>query len=274
MTDAGPLPKKTVIVGAKGRMGAMLDARCRTAAIPVVPVDRPLAGEHLPSACEGAELALLCVPAAALDGVLETLCRFLPADCVLADITSVKVMPMDRMERRWQGPVVGTHPLFGPNPGPVPSPHGEAPDAPESALPVAIVPGTKALPRHVDLVEAFLRALGFGTFRTTAMEHDKAMSLIQGMNFITSLAYFAMLAERPELLHYVTPSFRRRLAAAEKLLTEDAELFAGLFDANPFSHEAVREFRKMLNVAAAGDVDLLCARAQWWWREGAEDPPR
>ena len=61
--------------------------------------------------------------------------------------------------------------------------------------------------------------------------------------------------------------FRRRLRAAEKMLTEDGTMFTGLFEANPYSHEAVRQYRKMLNVAAAGDIELLCRRAQWWWKK-------
>ena len=100
---------------------------------------------------------------------------------------------------------------------------------------------------------------------TTAEKHDQAMARIQNMNFITNLAYFALLAGQEDLLPFLTPSFRRRRNAARKMLTEDAQLFAGLFEANPHSHEAVRQYRQMLNLAAAGDIDLLCRRAQWWW---------
>ena len=97
------------------------------------------------------------------------------------------------------------------------------------------------------------------------------MARIQNMNFITNLTYFAMLAGEDDLLPFLTPSFRRRLHAAGKMLTEDARLFADLFEANTHSHEAVRQYRNMLNLAAAGDVDLLCRRAQWWWKDGQKD---
>ena len=52
-----------------------------------------------------------------------------------------------------------------------------------------------------------------------------------------------------------------------QLTIEDGTMFTGLFEANPYSHEAVRQYRKMLNVAAAGDIELLCRRAQWWWKK-------
>ena len=176
---------------------------------------------------------------------------------MLADITSVKEIPLQQMEKIWAGPVVGTHPLFGPQP------------EPEADQPVAIVPGANAGQEHLELASGFFTALGCRVFGSTAEKHDKAMARIQNMNFITSLAYFALLAGQDDLLPFVTPSFVRRQNAARKMLTEDAHMFAGLFEANPYSYEAVRQYRQMLNLAAAGDIDLLCQRARWWWQDDA-----
>jgi prephenate dehydrogenase len=39
-----------------------------------------------------------------------------------------------------------------------------------------------------------------------------------------------------------------------------------MFEANPYSQDAVRHFRRFLNLAAAGDMDLLQDMAAWWWR--------
>ena len=90
---------------------------------------------------------------------------------------------------------------------------------------------------------------------------------VQNMNFITNLAYFAPGWQGRKTCCPTSPSFRRRLHAAEKMLTEDGTMFTGLFEANPYSHEAVRQYRKMPNAAAAGDIELLCRRAQWWWKK-------
>jgi prephenate dehydrogenase len=248
------LSPKTVIIGARGRMGAMFLGRARKAGLAVAGADQPLTPELLAGACENANLALVCVPAAAFAATLRKVCPHLPPGAVLADITSVKEYPLQQMESLWPGPVVGAHPLFGPVPDP------------ETDLPVAIVPGRKAGAGHLQLTEDFFTALGCRVFQTTAKKHDVAMSRIQGMNFITTLAYFALLAGDDDLLPFLTPSFRRRQNAARKMLTEDARLFAGLFEANPHSHEAVRRYRQMLNLAAAGDIDLLCEKVQWWWK--------
>ena len=250
---------KTVVIGSQGRMGAMLIQRAQAAGLAITGTDVPLTPEKLAHACAGAAMAIICVPAAVFDEVTAAVCPHLPPTAVLADITSVKEQPLRQMERLWAGPVVGTHPLFGPNP--------EA----DAELPVAITPGHNTGPEHLALVEGFFADLGCRTFLTSAEKHDKAMARIQNMNFITSLAYFALLAGQDDLLPFLTPSFRRRLNAARKMLTEDARLFSGLFEANAHSHEAVRQYRQMLNLAAAGDIDLLCERAGWWWQEEAPD---
>ena len=250
-------PVKTVIVGSTGRMGVMLLGRARAAGLTVEGVDVPLTPEILGPACAGADVAIICVPAAVFKEVIAAVCPHLPATAVLTDITSVKEIPLQQMEAAWAGPVVGTHPLFGPQPDP------------EADQPVAIVPGANAGQEHVELASGFFTALGCRVFCSTAEKHDKAMARIQNMNFITSLAYFALLAGQDDLLPFVTPSFVRRQNAARKMLTEDARMFAGLFEANPYSYEAVRQYRQMLNLAAAGDIDLLCQRARWWWQDDA-----
>lgn len=249
---------RTAVVGSRGRMGAMLLARAREAGLAVTGVDQPLTPEALRAALSGADLALLCVPAAVFAEVAEAVTAELAPGAILADITSVKERPLRQMERLWAGPVVGTHPLFGPKADP------------KGDLPVAVVAGKGAEDAHLARVEGFFTALGCRTFRCSAATHDRAMARIQNTNFITNLAYFALLAGEEELLPFLTPSFERRKAAAAKMLTEDAELFGGLFEANAHSHEAVRQYRKMLNVAAGGDIDLLCRRAAWWWDGGAD----
>lgn len=254
MSDSGP--GKVLLIGNRGRMGAMLEERAKAANLCVGGIDQPLCETELGKACADAEVALFCVPAANLEEVLLRVAPFLPAEAVVADITSVKEAPMRQMERHWQGAVVGTHPLFGPKP--------------EDDLPVAITPGKNARESDIEKTEAFFQNIGCRVFRTDAASHDRAMAKIQNMNFITNLAYFAALAGQEDLLPFLTPSFQRRKQAAAKMLGEDAAMFAGLFEANCHSHEAVRQYRRILNLAASGEIDLLCKRAQWWWEPAQE----
>jgi prephenate dehydrogenase len=241
------------LIGSRGRMGSMLLGRLRAAGISAAERDQPLAGAGLGELCAAADLVLLCVPIAAMPEALHTLLPYLNARQVLADIASVKVRPMAQMQAAYSGPVIGTHPLFGP-------------DTP-GELRVAVCPGAQAKEEDIQLVEGLFTRIGCTVFRTTAQEHDEAAAYIPGLNFVTSAAYFAILAEHPEFLPFLTPSFQRRKEAARTMLTEDGPLFEALFEANPAGQDAVRGYRAFLNLAAGGDLSLLRERALWWWND-------
>lgn len=236
-------------------MGQMLQTRLQAVGFPVRGVDLPLDTADIATACADADVIILCVPAAHLRATCVKVVPHIRPGTILADITSVKVQPLADMQKVWDGPVVGTHPLFGPQP------------QEGSDLPVVLTPGAQATATHCAVVEELFTALGCRVFTSTAALHDEAMAAIQGLNFISSVAYFATLAHKEEYLPFLTPSFRRRQEAARKLLTEDAQLFEGLFEANPFSLDLVRQYRSFLSIAAGGDLSLLSERAQWWWPE-------
>jgi prephenate dehydrogenase len=241
------------LIGSRGRMGSMLLQRLRAAGVSATGADQPLADAGLDGLCSAANLILLCVPIVAMPEALRALCPHLRARQVLADIASVKVQPMAHMQEAYAGPVVGSHPLFGP----------ESAGEPR----VAVCPGVQAGEKDIRLVETLFTAIGCTVFRATAREHDEAAAYIQGLNFVTSAAYFAALAEHPEFLPFLTPSFQRRKEAARTMLTADGPLFEALFEANPASQCAVRSYRDFLNLAAGGDLSLLRERALWWWKE-------
>ena len=165
------------------------------------------------------------------------------------------MLPMEQMEAAHRGPVVGTHPLFGPEPAP-------------DDLAVAVTPGHKADEEHIRLVEGLYAAFGCRVFRTTAGEHDRGAAFVQGLNFISSAAYLASLAERDDLLPFLTPSFRRRLEGARKLLIDDGDMFQGFTSANPMTNDAVHTFRLFLDLAEGGGLPDVLRRARWWYETG------
>jgi len=248
------------IVGARGQMGALLTRAFHKAGYAVTTLDRPYSDEAIRAALSGpdgadADLVLLSVPVTAIRQVAETLAPFMKPGAILSDVCSVKVNPLRQMLEAYAGPVVGTHPLFGPV-----IPEGFEPR-------VAVTPG-----RGTGAAEAvgdvFARS-GFVPFASTAEEHDRAMAVVQGLNFITTTAYLAAARQTPGIENFRTPSFERRLEAARKMLTQDRELFQLISEDNPFLQETVRQFTAYLDLAAGGDLDLLSARASWWWRDTA-----
>ena len=241
-----------VIIGARGQMGDRFARAFKDAGYPVTEFDHPLDMAILPHSVRQAGLVLLCVPITAMRDVVETVAPHLGPETILADICSVKVQPLNQMLAATSTPVVGTHPLFGPQ-------------TLDDQLRIAVTLGRDQ--EATDNLSACLRTLGFAPFTTTADEHDRAMAYIQGLNFVTTVAYLCASPLETGIERFFTPSFGRRMEAATKMITQDASLFSTMFEANPHSLEAVRMFRSYLNVAAGGDLELLSQKALWWWRK-------
>jgi prephenate dehydrogenase len=240
------------VIGGKGQMGQLFLDLCRESGVRGLPFDKPLNGsaaELIPSF----DLVLIAVPIDAMAPVLAEIGPYLREEQILADLCSVKVAPMRQMMEAHSGPVVGTHPLFGPT----------GPDTGEVRVAVAEARGRDAF----DAVHELCTRMGLSPFETTDEEHDRVMAFVQGLNFVTTIAYFSCTASQEEIGKFMTPSFQRRLDAAVKMITKDSDMFETIFETNPFSQDSVRRFRDHLQVAAGGDINLLTELARRWWSE-------
>ena len=255
--------RRAAVVGASGQMGGLLVRDLAGLGLDVDGLSRPYDTAEARQALGKADLVILCVPVTALPATLKLVVPHLSPPTILADVTSVKVLPMKLMTEAYSGPVIGTHPLFGPV-----IPEGHTPRT-------AVTPAQGVDPR--PLMDLFERA-GYHPFPSTPEEHDRALAFVQGLNFTTTVAFMAAMRQVDNIENYVTPSLNRRLDSAHKMLTQDTELFATVSEANPYIQETVRQFRAYLSIAAGGDLELLADHAQWWWRRNTgrgspEDSP-
>lgn len=246
--------KNVAIVGANGQMGGLFAQEFAKKGCHVTPLTRPYSDEDISEALAGCDMLMLSVPVTAMDAVLDQMLPHLAPTTILCDVGSVKVMPMKAMLARFDGPVVGTHPLFGPV-----IPEGFEPK-------VAVIPGRESDAPAADAVTALMESCGYACFDSTAEDHDMAMAFIQGLNYTSTVAFLAAARDVDGIENFVTPSFNRRLDSARKMLTMDAELFEVISESNPFLQETNRKFMSYLSLAAGGDLELLAGRAQWWWR--------
>lgn len=245
---------KIAIVGANGQMGGVFSSAFAALGCEIAQLCRPYSDDDVSKALTDCDLLILSVPVTAMDGVLDQMLPHLTAPTILCDVGSVKVQPVKAMLERYDGPVVGTHPLFGPV-------------IPEGFTPrVAITPGRESDRDAARKVTALMEACGYTCFDSTPEDHDRAMGFIQGLNYTSTVAFLAAARDVDGIENFVTPSFNRRLDSARKMLTQDAELFEIISEANPFLQEINRKFMSYLSLAAGGDLDLLADRAQWWWR--------
>ena len=145
--------KTLAVVGGRGQMGGLFVHRSREAGLEVRCLDtrdQPLTHDVLRRGLEGVDLALLAVPLTCVEEVIAQVGALLEPPQILADVASVKIRPLASMLENYDGPVVGTHPLFGSEP-------------PENAR-VAITPGRPCMgpgvPEGLRLRAAMVRGHG------------------------------------------------------------------------------------------------------------------
>lgn len=256
------------VVGSHGRMGALFCREWTAAGHTVRGVDRvaasgggaALGGHDLDRAVTGAAVVVLCVPAPAMDEVLALVTPRMDPGALLADICSVKVLPMRAMEASHAGPVVGTHPLFGPGNN-------------RQGAKVALVPGTRAGQVQCDVMAKLFRAMGCETFTTTAEEHDAASAVSQSLHFTLSAAYFATVNRFEGIETYITPSFKRYMNAARKELTVNAAMFREFTEANPLFPATLAEVTARIDQAGKGGLDAIIREACAWYATHAAEEP-
>jgi len=207
---------KVVVVGGAGALGARFVSLFRRSGYEVAVLEQqdwPQAG----TICADAVLVLLAVPITLTEQLITKL-PALPADCVLADITSIKQQPLTAMLAQHSGPVVGLHPMFGP-------------DITNLVKQVVVVCHGRAETQYQWLLKQ-LNVWGAELAVKQAAEHDSAMQLIQAMRHFSSLVYGVHLADENadlnELLQLSSPIYRLELAMVGRLFAQNAELYADI----------------------------------------------
>jgi chorismate mutase/prephenate dehydrogenase len=233
-------PGATVlIVGGAGEMGRLFARWFATAGYQVRVLDRDDWG-RAGALAQGADLALLAVPIDRTPEVALRLGPHLPAECVLADITSTKSEPVAAMLAAHAGPVVGLHPMFGPTTTSL-----------DKQI-VVVTPGRDGRDSGASsdwIVEQFA-AWGAVVVRATPAEHDDAMAIVQALRHFATFAFGRFLASRRIDLHrsldFSSPIYRLELAMVGRLFAQDPGLYAEIIFATPDRRELLREYAASL----------------------------
>ncbi|MBY6064741.1 bifunctional chorismate mutase/prephenate dehydrogenase [Pseudidiomarina sediminum] len=227
--------KTIVVVGGDGALGGFFAERFAEAGAEVFrlgPNDWQAAAQWWPKA----DLVLFAVP---IDITCDLIAQLppLPEHCVLADITSIKVKPMQAMLAQHQGPVVGLHPMFGPQLATL-------------AKQLIVVTDGRQAEAYQWLLET-LKRWGAQLYQTTAARHDEAMGFIQVMRHLSTFVYGAHLqaehANIQELLDLSSPIYRLELMMVGRLFAQNADLYADIILAHPENFAMMRRYLDTFN---------------------------
>lgn len=232
-----PELRSVVIVGGNGQLGGLFGRMFKLSGYEVKILgsqDWDRADEIL----DNAGLVVVTVPIHLTEGVIAKLGN-LPSDCILCDLTSIKSKPLQAMMNIHQGPVVGLHPMFGP-------------DVPSLAKQVIVYSDGRGSESYQWLLNQF-GIWGASLCQMDAAEHDHGMTLIQALRHFTSFAYGLHLSkENPnidQLLKLSSPIYRLEIAMVGRLFAQDPNLYGDIILSSDENIEMIRRFHRRFGEA-------------------------
>ncbi|WP_392343344.1 bifunctional chorismate mutase/prephenate dehydrogenase [Pseudoalteromonas prydzensis] len=213
---SAPRLSPIVIVGGQGAMGQLFAQQFIRSGYEVRILDK----EQQSNAQEilaGAKLVMISVPINALETVVTALPK-LDDECLLVDITSVKQAPLKVLKAVHKGPVVGLHPMFGP-------------DISHWVKQTVVV----CEGRNHEVAQGLLSQLqvwGCQLVELDAKKHDEAMQIIQVMRHLTTFVYGQFLAKQSHTLEELrscsSPIYQLELMMVGRLFAQSPELYSDI----------------------------------------------
>ena len=214
--------QKIVIVGGLGKLGRLFNRFLSLSGYQVVSLDQN-DWAQADTILADADLVLVCVPINKTLEMIERLQPFLTEKMILADLTSVKAQPLQKMLQVHQGAVVGFHPMFGP-------------DTPSLAKQVVVCCHGRGAEQYEWLLEQ-IKIWGAKIEVIDAIEHDHAMTYIQALRHFSTFMFGLHLSEQPikleQLLALSSPIYRLELAMIGRLFAQDGALYADIISDKP-----------------------------------------
>ena len=241
-----------VIVGGEGAMGQLFAQQFARSGYEVRILDKAQQAQS-EAILKGAKLVLVSVPINALEHVVSAL-PTLDDDCLLVDITSVKQKPLKALMAAHSGPVVGLHPMFGP-------------DISHWVKQTVVVCEGRDHEVAKGLM-AQLQVWGCQEVEMDAKKHDEAMQIIQVMRHLTTFVYGQFLAKQShtlaELRSCSSPIYQLELMMVGRLFAQSPELYSDIMLAQFDDVESLLAnyqdtFAETLEKLKAGDKAALIA---------------
>jgi len=219
-------PRRILFIGGGGRMGSLFRRVAENSGHATDSIDR---GDwyRLGELGSDLDMVIVTVPIEDTVRVIHRLQGRLDPDTVLADFTSHKAEPVAAMLAAHPGPVLGMHPMHGP-------------DVPNLSKQLMVICPARQGERAQWFVEQ-CRLWGMRVIEREAEQHDRAMDLVQGLRHFVALLHGSFMRRhdlRPaEMLDLSSPIYRAELMMTGRIFAQDPALYADIV----FSSEPRRE---------------------------------
>ncbi len=173
----------------------------------------------------------LCVAISAMEPVLEDISTILSSRTLVFDTCSVKMYPVQLMERLLPAEVeiIGTHPMFGP----------DSAREPNARLPMVYSP-VRVDSEKAAFWQHEFEALGLEVHPMSAEEHDRIAASTQGITHLIGRVLGELQLESSPI---ATLGYTRILQLVEQTCNDPEQLFLDLQRHNPYTANVRQQLR-------------------------------
>lgn len=214
-------PKHILYIGGEGGMGSLYKRMAEQTGHHAYSIDKSNWYE-LEELAEVLDLVIITVPINVTTSVIERLKGRLKPTTILADFTSNKSKPIEAMLAAHTGPVIGLHPMHGPD---------------VQNLSKQLMVYSPA--RDAEKADWFIRQCelwGMRIITANPEKHDHVMHLVQGLRHFVALLHGSFMKHydlKPaDILEYSSPIYRAELMMTGRIFAQSAELYADIVFAN------------------------------------------
>ena len=234
---------KVVVIGGEGQLGRVfVDLFTRSGYQVTIFEERDWPNKE--NILADADVVIVAVPIRLTAMVIKQLGN-LPPSCILADVTSIKSSPVYEMMKVHSGPVVGLHPMFGP-------------DVAGLVKQTIIVCDGRMSDQYLWLLEQF-QVWGAKIYPIDENTHDEAMSMVQVMRHFSTIAYgYHLMTEGADIAQLVdmsSPIYRLELIMVGRLFAQDPILYTDIIFANSDNVAMMKRFAYRF-LALLEDVEM------------------
>lgn len=224
-------PKNILIVGAKGGMGSLYASIAEQTGHIVHRIDKHNWHE-LEEIAPALDLAIVSVPINVTVDVIQRLAPKLKKETILADFTSNKSIPIEAMKKAHPGPVIGLHPMHGP-------------DVQNLSKQLMVYCPARGEKQGKWIAEQ-CRLWGMRVIKADAEKHDHVMHMVQGLRHFVALLHGSFMKtydlKPKDILNYSSPIYRAEIMMTGRIFAQSAELYADIVFANQERRELLLKF--------------------------------
>ncbi len=224
-------PKHILYIGGEGGMGKLYQRITRQTGHHTYSIDKGNWHE-LQELSSKLDMVIVTVPINVTEQVIQRLSGKLKQETILADFTSNKSKPMQAMLEYHEGPVIGLHPMHGP-------------DVENLSKQLMVV----CPARDAEKADWFIKQCELWGMRIVEAEpekHDHVMHLVQGLRHFVALLHGSFMEHydlKPaDMLDYSSPIYRAELMMTGRIFAQSAELYADIVFSNKERRELLLNF--------------------------------